>query len=363
MPIPDVIVVGGGLIGLATARELQRRGLRVTLLERGRVGQEASWAGAGMLAAMALPDGHALRPLATASAALYPDFIAELRAETGMSVELGQGGTLALTPHDAGTPITSAEAKILVPGLVDAAFEEKTSATFLRDDHYVDNRQLLTALRRAVELRGVRIEEECSVRRVLTVDGACSVETNRGVRSTGQLVIAAGAWAGEITTPAGVYPVQPRKGQMVGFRPSAARLTRVLVAREVYLVPRRDGRVLAGATLEDVGFNRTVLPEVTATLRGHAMRLLPALAAADLEESWAGFRPGTPDGLPLLGEGQVAGLWLATGHFRDGILLTPVTAAIMGDLLTGETPGYDLTAFRPDRFFGASTQAHIRGMP
>ena len=352
MPSPDVIVVGGGLIGLSAARELHNRGLRVTLLEKGRVGREASWAGAGMLAASAFPPGHPLRPLALASVALYPQFVARLQAETEIDIDLGRGGTLALTSHEWGTTISRAAAQRMVPGLAPEAFEGETTATFLPDDQYVDNRQLVTALRRALELRGIVIEEGCAVTRIMTAGGVSRLETGGGVRSAGQILITAGAWSGEIGGLDGVCPVRPRKGQMLAFDTKSC-LPCVVIGREIYLVPRRDGRVLAGATLEDVGFDRHVQPGDIAMLRDRAMRVLPALAAAKVEETWAGFRPATPDALPLLGPVPGADVWLATGHFRDGILLTPVTAGVMADLMTGVVPQMELASFRPERFAGA----------
>ncbi|MGH9535695.1 MAG: NAD(P)/FAD-dependent oxidoreductase [Terriglobales bacterium] len=313
----DVIIVGAGLIGLACALELQRRGYQVLLLERGEAGHEASWAGAGMLAAEQMAAHSPLRPLALASAGMYPDFCRGLTAETGLDVDYRSIGTE------------------MPDGAVIA-------------DHCVDNRRLLTALRAAVDGRRIAVVEHTAVTRVLSGGpGLWRVQAANRKWVGRQVVNAAGAWAGQIAGLAA--PVRPRKGQLLAVQGPPGLLPRVRVGEGVYLVPRSDGRIVIGATLEDQGFDKTVVAARMAELHARALALAPAMARLPVVEQWAGLRPGTADDLPLLGA-LAPGLWVATGHFRDGILLTPVTGRILAALVAGALPGFDLRAFDPRRF-------------
>ena len=312
----DAIVIGAGLIGLAVARELNGGGLRVLLVEQGEAGREASWAGAGMLAAEQIPQPSPLRLLALASARMYAEYCAQLRAETGQDVEYRQIGTLAAD----GT---------------------------VWPDHCVDNRRLVAALRTATERRGITLLEHTAVSAVSPAGGGWCVRGGEREWVGRQVVNAAGAWAGQIAGAA--LPVRPRKGQILAVQGPAGLLPRVRMGEGVYLVPRGDGRIVIGATMEDVGFSKALDPRQLAALHARAVALAPAIAGLPVVEQWAGLRPGTPDDLPLLGA-IAPGLWAAAGHFRDGILLAPVTAKILAALLLGVPPDFDLKAFAPLRF-------------
>lgn len=320
-----MVVIGAGLIGLAVARELFDRGLRVLVVERGEAGREASWAGAGMLAAEQLPAGSPLRALARASAQLYPEFCRQLEAESGMAVDFRPIGTILAHGRDgAERAITS--------------------------DHCVDNRLLMNALRRAVARRapGIVVREQCPVLAVTAAGGGWVVSGGRGEAPwvAAHVVNAAGAWAGSIRGAA--LPVRPRKGQLLAVCGPPGLLPQVLVGEGVYLVPRSSGRIVIGATLEDAGFDKSLEPAAIAALRARAEALAPRIAALPEVERWAGLRPGSADGLPFLGP-IAPRLWAAGGHFRDGILLTPVTAQVIAGLITGEAPPFDLSAFAPSR--------------
>lgn len=331
-----MLVIGAGLIGLAIARELHDRGLRVLILERAGAGQEASWAGAGMLAAEQLAAGSPLRPLARASAAIYAEFCRALEAETGCRVDYRPIGTeLAIAPGNGG-----------------ASGGASGKDDHILSDHCVDNRLLVAALRASVLRRapGLQLLENTPVTGVTPDAGAWTVSSPAGRWTAAHVLNATGAWAAAIAGAA--VPARPRKGQLLAVQGPPGLLPRILVAAGVYLVPRSDGRIVIGATLEDNGFDKTVIPATISRLRARAEALLPAIAGLPEIERWAGLRPGTPDDLPYLGA-LGPGLWVATGHFRDGILLTPITAQLMADLVTGRpvsvARGLDLSAFSPTR--------------
>ncbi len=352
-PSADVIVIGAGLIGLALARDLRARGLRPLVLEAGRAGREASWAGAGMLAAYRTSD-MALRPLAVAAARLYPGWVAELEHETGMNTGYRESGTLFLASP--GHPAPSPALEGWEPMTGEAVAELEPELRFAGDvwriagDHCVDNRALSAALAESLRRSGVEVRERARVTAVRAAGGGLTVETPAGRMAAAVVVNCAGAWAGGFDAPAAAE-VRPRKGQMFALR-HAPDVRHVIAGERVYLVPRGGGRVLVGATLEDCGFDASVSQEMLAGLRQRAEALVPGLARAEMEEAWAGFRPGTPDERPLIGETSRRGYWMATGHFRDGILLAPLTAKIVASAIAKGhlTKALDLRAFAPERF-------------
>jgi len=340
--------VGAGLIGLTLARELHQRGFRVMVFDRGEAGREASWAGAGMLAGM-LTSNASLRPLALAGAKLYPLWAAELERETYLSVGYRRSGTIIIggTPQSDWEPI---DAQALEP---EVRTPPGAAAWLLRDDHSVDNRAVVRALVASVRARGIHLREHTPV---AAIEAGVAGEAGANVivageRITAPVVInAAGAWAGTLPAPFAV-PVRPRKGQMLRLR-SSLQLERVVEAPGIYLVPRAGGRLLVGATVEDVGFDRGVEAEAIAGLRRRAEALVPGLAEAEMEECWSGLRPCSPDELPIIGPTSVAGYWVTTAHFRDGILLAPLTAKIITNALREGrlTQALDLNPFLPRRF-------------
>ncbi|HUX66921.1 MAG TPA: glycine oxidase ThiO [Terriglobales bacterium] len=350
----DVIVVGAGVIGLALARELHRQGLSVMLLEAGAAGQGASWAAAGMLWGYQTSE-PALRPLAIASARLYPTWASELEAETYLPSGYHPSGTLFLASpgHAAPAPTLPGWERLLPeqlqacePGLRPVGAE----AWRIAGDHSVDNRLLLAALLASVRGRGLVLHEHQPVRAIQATAAGLAVTTPLGTHTARHVVNAAGAWAAAFAAPVAA-PVRPCKGQMLSLlAPDCPR--HIIAAAGAYLVPRADGRTLIGATLEDAGFDTTVAPAAIAALRRRAEALFPALAQAGPAESWAGLRPASADELPLIGPTPCPGYWMATGHFRDGILLAPITAKILAHALaTGHmTQALDLAPFLPARF-------------
>jgi glycine oxidase len=348
---PDVLIVGGGVVGCALARELAGRGRRVTLLERGQPGEEASGAAAGLLTPQSdfrTPDP--LLDLALASHRIFPDWARALEEETGQTVECRRMGVLwcALDEpeetrlrdffwqRERGLEVASVEAPALARTAGAAVAPEVRAGLFFADEGAVDPRRLTQALASAARRRGVDVRTGTAVRRFWIEGGRCrGVETESGRMEAGCVVDAAGAWAGFDQGMAFPVPVEPVRGQMVELDLGTEAPGSVLRSDAVYLVPRVSGRVLVGSTLERVGFRKEVTAGAVRGLLDAAARLLPGIRLARFVTAWAGLRPGTPDGLPVLGSSPLEGLFFATGHYRHGILLAPITALFLAELLEG----------------------------
>ncbi len=370
----DVVVVGGGVIGLAVARALAVRGVeRITLVERARLGSEASHAAGGMLAPQAEADAaDAFFELACAARDLYPEFAEALREETGTDIELERTGTLylAFTERDeeeiehrygwqrrAGMPVErlgADEARRLEPCVSPAL----RAALRFPADVQVENRRLVAALANSIEMRGVRVLIETEVHSLVTERGRVrGVETSRGLIGAPVVILAAGAWtsflapADKGTPQVGIEPV---RGQMLCFEANPRLARHVIYSPRGYLVPRLDGRLLAGSTTERAGFSKRVTARGLGEMAAHAMEIAPAVADLPLVDAWAGLRPRAADDWPILGgSSEVAGLFYATAHYRNGILLAPLTGELVADeITTGVAPPL-LRAFGPDRFRAA----------
>jgi glycine oxidase len=338
----DVIIAGGGIIGLSLALELRQRGCDVLVLDRGEPGREASSAAAGMLAAADPETPAALRLFAAESARLYPEFVQKLKAASGIDVDFRRQGTIILLnsadiPPDH-TRLSVDELARLEPVLQAG----KHSAFFLQEDS-VDPDLLLQAAVMAARNAGVEILSHAAVQKISSQDGHVEVtaEAQRFVANTA--VNCQGAWAGA--------PVKPRKGQMCYLQPlNPGLLKHVVRAPEAYLVPRSSGKILVGATVEDAGFDKSVEPQTVRKLHRAAAVLIPELASAPVVQSWAGLRPGTPDDLPIMGPTEIPGILVSSGHFRNGILLAPAAAKVMADLIMDRPSAIDISAFSPARF-------------
>src|SRR5713226_263108 len=364
----DVVIVGGGVIGLTIARALRQRGVRdVTLIERGRLGAEASWAAGGILGPQIEADQtDDFFQLACASRDLYPAFATALRAETGVDVELDTSGTLYLGfsqkdenelwrrfewQKHAGLSVellNAGEARALEPCIS----AKVCCALRFPKDVQVENRKLLEALATANEKLGVRLSTDCEVRAVrIEQERVCAVETSRGVVSAPIVVLAAGAWTSFINLPgASRIEIEPVRGQMLCFeaRPQIAR--HVIYSSRGYLVPRRDGRVLAGSTAERAGFDKRVTDEGINGIKSMAIEIAPTIAGLPLVSSWAGFRPRAADDLPVLGPcAGIKGLIYATGHHRNGILLAPITGELIAETIVEGAASPMIAAFSPNR--------------
>jgi glycine oxidase len=367
----DVLIVGGGLIGCALAAELAERGARVTLLERHEPGGEASGAAAGMLSPQAEAESpSAFLDFALESRELYPDWIRTIFEATGLDAGYRRWGLLRCElrtgPEDSseadplfasyewqrkrGLKVEEAPPPPLARELAARLSRNVRSTVFFPDEAAVDPPLLVRAVWLLAQQRGARLRTGIRAQRFRMVQGVCvGVETDAGDYLAAATVDCAGAWASlDANTPVPI-PVHPVRGQMVKLRLEGPPLRTMVCSDEVYCVPRAEGTVLVGSTVEHVGFHKAVTAEAVERLIGGAISLLPELKSAQFVSAWSGLRPGTPDGLPILGESGVPRLFLATGHFRNGILLAPVTARVMADLLTSGR-SRDLSAFSLARF-------------
>jgi glycine oxidase len=350
---------------------LAQAGCRVDVYDNGEAGRGASWAAAGMLAAAVEtePGEEPLLPLTLESQRLWPGFARELLAATGVSVEYRDEGTLvvALNRDDAETLrhsfdfqkslgldiewLNAAETRRREPHLKPGI----AAAVFSRNDHQVENRALARALIAACRGVGVRIHEHCPVVEIVMNSGrACGVETAESRADAEIIVLAAGAWSREIGGIPTAYqpPVRPIKGQMLAVQmdPKAPLLHHVVWLPRAYLVPRTDGRLIIGATVEERGFDTSLTAGGMLALIEGAWRGVPTIEELPIAETWVGFRPGSRDDAPMLGPSGIEGLIIATGHHRNGILLTPVSAAVISDyILSGRLPEMALP-FAPQRF-------------
>jgi glycine oxidase len=348
----DVIIAGGGIIGLSLSIALRKRGAKVLIVERGEPGREASYSAGGMLVDCTLETPPALQPLATASAGMYPEFVHELQDESGVDVDLRDQGTLVFPSpeHVHQRPGFTTESLLPAPlaELEPALADPKQPAFFLKE-RSVDPRALTAAALKAARHRGVDIASGTAVTAVLLSEGrAAGVSTEKTSYLAPAVVNCAGAWAGQI--PPQHFPTRPVKGQMLCVVAAHGLLRHVLRAPDVYVIPRSDGRILIGATVEEAGYVKRTDPDTIQRLHRAAIRLVPALREARVHDAWAGLRPGSPDNLPILGATATPGYFVATGHFRDGILLAPVTAHVIAQLITGAKLEYDLSPFSSARF-------------
>ncbi|HYJ91516.1 MAG TPA: glycine oxidase ThiO [Pyrinomonadaceae bacterium] len=369
MKTSDVLIIGAGVIGLSIARELHKRGVgKICIVEKGAVGRESSWAAAGILAPQIEADiDDDFFRLCFESNRIYRQFADELRDETNIDIELDQSGTLYLGFHDkdsaeireryewqraAGLEIehlTADETLRLEPNLSPNVRE---SLYFPREGQ-VENRKLVEALVRYAELNGINIIDNSEVGRVLIKDGIVTgAETRNETYAADVVVVASGAWTstikfGEINLPIQVKPI---RGQMICYRPPTPICHHVVYSHRGYLVPRADGRLLAGATAEDTGFDKSTTETGIHNLQTAAIEIAPKLETIEIVDKWAGLRPYAAGGRPVIGRVPgVNGLFIATGHFRNGILLAPITARLIADAIAGNEQDIFLKSFGLNR--------------
>jgi glycine oxidase len=365
----DVAIAGGGLIGGAIALELAQAGLRVGVFDRGEPGHEASWASAGILSpAPESPGAIPMVPLGKASMALYPEFAANVEEVSGQSAGFRPKGTVeALFSRDAARDLSTLIALHHGLGLkaeplrpddaceLEPALNPDIEAAALRpDEASIDNRLLTSAILGAAQNSGVEIFPGRAVNAIWRQGNRCAgLELQHEKVSAKHTIIAAGCFSAGITGVKDYAPVRPAKGQIIALRADGLTIERVLWSERIYLVPRNDGRILAGATLEYVGFEKQVTAGGIEKILAATLELAPGLANARIDETWAGLRPDSTDHLPILGPTDLDGLLIATGHFRSGVLLTPITARLMREWITLQSVSVDWERFSPMRFVQA----------
>ncbi|MDQ6956991.1 MAG: glycine oxidase ThiO [Mariprofundaceae bacterium] len=374
-----VVVIGGGIIGCLTACFLKQRGADVVVLERGKAGQEASWAGAGILCPIhpwLYPDSFT--HLIDASLAMYPAFREQLEADTGMSIEWQKSGLLVpfftddKNNHKQAAldwserfnwdveELDSQQTLALEPTLS----HQNTGSLHWPEVAQLRNPRLLQAVRVWMDKLGVELHEHAEVssltmqQDVLTgvqcADGACF--------TADQVLLASGSWSGELAEQLGfALPIKPVKGQIVLLKGKPGLMKSIVKHDDAYFVPRADGRVLVGASMEFVGFERGNTEQITEQLMASMQKIAPGLQDLEVEHQWMGFRPGSPDGLPYLGDApNVKGLWVASGHYRTGVALAPITAEVMSRKILGKSVNMDCSDFSVNR---AIPETSVLGFP
>ena len=366
----EVLIIGGGVIGLSIARELHKKGVKkITILECGEPGGEASFAAAGMLAPNAETDiFNDFFHFCSESNRLYPQFAEELSGETGIDIELEQSGTfyLAFTERDsqeirrrfdrqknAGLKVEQLRAEEIrkAEPFVSPDVRE---GLFFPNDWQVENRRLLTALQKSAELNNIEIVTKTKVTSLLTENGKITgAKTADGEKFlAANVILATGAWTSLIKIPDLILPqVLPIRGQMLSFRTLKRMFFHVVCSPRGYIVPRLDGKILAGATVEDAGFDKSVTEIGIESVWQNAVEIAPSLEKLGIEEKWAGLRPFAADGLPILGNfPEIENLFIAAAHYRNGILLAPLTGKLLAEKIVNNSTSKYLDIFSPQRF-------------
>ncbi len=362
----DIVIVGGGLIGASVAFRLAQAGRKVAVVDRGEPGREASAAAAGMLAAqVGMEKTGALSELCLASREIFPEFVREVEDASGTEIEYCRRGmlevardeqelndlerkftlqkTLGLTVEK----LSAGEVREKCPGL-DPAVQ---GGLFFAEDHWLDNEALSVAVLRAARKVGVKFFPQTEIQKAELTGGSLKELRSATHRFSGnQFILAAGCWSGELAKRFGLHvPVSPSRGQMMEFQ-SDREIEHTIWGGHCYVVPRDGGRLLVGVTIEDVGFDKSVTAAGLEEILSGVIRFAPWLRECRFRRAWAGLRPDSADHWPILGKGEISNLFFATGHFRNGILLAPITARLISELVLNGSSSHLMDAFSPNRF-------------
>jgi len=366
----DAVIAGAGIIGASIALELAEAGLRVALFDAREPGREASWASGGMISPA--PENAGMipfMPVSLASVSLYPDFIRRVEAASGMNVGYRQKGaidvllddhvqeeitTVVALQHGVGLraeALTAERVRAMEPALT----EDIQAAIFRPDEASLNTRAFTDATLKAAQHKGVEIHAHNGAKALWKEGKNCKGLTlEKGQVAAKWTIIAAGCFSAKIDGVAPYAPVTPAKGQMLALRCESLQIERILWLEHKYLVPQLNGRIIAGSTIEHTGFDHDVTAGSVELILREVMRMVPGLAAARIEETWAGLRPDSPDHLPIIGPTDLHGLLIATGHFRSGILLAPVTARLIQEWITKQDVSVDWSRLSPMRFLEGS---------
>ena len=337
---PNILIIGGGIIGLASALQLHSDGARVTVLERNAIGQEASWAGGGILSPLLpwhYPEG--LSGLCAASATMFPDWLDGLRTPEATDPEYWACGMRVLPPFDMPQ---------LPPIHPLYTYEIQDETLQLPNVAQARNPRLLRYLHEAVLHRGITLLEYAGDAHLVSDSQAVQhVVSAHGHHTADAYVVAAGAWSQHVLA---AHPprktIAPIRGQMLLFEANIGVLNEILYRQGIYLIPRRDGHILAGSTLEDVGFDKGTTEAARHHLWQQALSMLPTLRNVRIERQWSGLRPGSPNNIPTIARHpHISNLYLNAGHFRYGVTLSPISARLLSDLIMGRSPCMDTTPY------------------
>lgn len=358
----DILIIGGGIIGMLTARELSLAGMKVTIIEQGEAGHESSWAGGGIISPLypwRYPD--AVSALARWGQAFYPELIEEINSKSGLDAELVKSGLLVLDDEqEVATTwaekwqsnlqvIDTKEINEIEPELSSALGMNK--AIWMPDVRQVRNPRLVKATKNYLLKQGVNFLEKTEVTGFIAKENKLTgVKTSSGDIQADRVLLAGGAWSAKLLNNMDInIEVEPVKGQMILFKAQPGKIKRITLSQDRYVIPRKDGRVLVGSTLEHTGFDKTVTSNAREELMAEASRIIPALKDAEVEHHWAGLRPGSKSGIPYIcAINGIEGLFLNTGHFRNGVVLGPASARLMSDLILERQPILDLNHYKLD---------------
>ena len=351
---PDFLIIGGGIIGLATAFRLAHEGALVTVVERNTTGTESSWAGGGILSPL-MPWQYpaAVTDLCNLSTARYPAWIAAIQDSSGIDAEYWRCGMLVLPPFELDIAQSWCQQHQWTAERVSAHHHlsemADTDALWLPDVAQVRNPRLIKSLRAAVLACGVRLVERTTITEFAIAQQHIQyLDSTNGRLLAGSYITCAGAWSQDVLSCCPpVKIIKPIRGQMLLFKTHPDVLKQVIYQQGIYLIPRLDGHILVGSTIEDVGFDKSTTPDIRTELMNAAFKVLPALRTATLINHWSGLRPGSPDNIPTIARhSEIDNLYINAGHFRYGVTMAPVSADLIAEIVLGQAPGMDTSAYQ-----------------
>jgi glycine oxidase len=359
--LSDVVIIGGGIIGMLTARELHNAGVDVLVIERGPLGGESSWAGGGIISPLyPWRYSRSVNQLAEISKTIYPQLAQQLQDESGVDCELITSGLLyADLDEQQQAQSWASEWSVDLQTVTDAQhvhqIEPEVNAAidgglWLPDIMQIRNPKLVKALKGSFDSLGIKYYEHMPVTELMIEAGVVKgVTTAAAHYSADKVVIASGAWSAGFIKDEKNVEVEPVKGQMIMFRGEPGLIRRMVLSSGHYIIPRKDGRVLAGSTLERTGFDKTVTDDAMVELRRAAVEIIPALGDMKIERQWAGLRPGTEQGIPYIcTHPEIEGLYINAGHYRNGVVLGAASVRLMTELVLGKSPSIDPAAYALD---------------
>lgn len=356
--MPDCIIVGGGVIGLLTARKLFLEGLDVLLLEKGALGGESSWAGGGIISPLyPWRYDNAVNVLAERSKKIYPELTKTLFEESGISSELIQSGLLTVIKHNQHDILSwaqkwSVDASCVTDPQAIHNIEKSVGAIvdkgiWMPGIMQLRNPKLVKALKASFDHLSIAYQQNSEVEEIIVSNNKVTgVRTKQQSIFADKVIIASGAWSAQFSVTQPSIAVQPVKGQMIMYKGPVDLVKRIILSEGHYVIPRKDGRILAGSTLEKIGFDKAVSSTALAELHAAAVELVPALSQLEIERQWAGLRPGTEKGIPYICQhDDIAGLYVHAGHFRNGIVLGAASAELMADMIVQRAPWCDVQPY------------------